>query len=122
MVRVWKGLFMQATQDFRFQVSQGAQAPAMPSRQGWTRHANTRCHQHGIRQDVTDLLLDWGCFEHLQRGIEWVSFRKRDLDRLHKTLPKPQWLAVEKQRKLYAVLDGDTLITIGHRHGHMKRK
>ncbi|MFM8899704.1 MAG: hypothetical protein ACKOF9_07125 [Burkholderiales bacterium] len=67
-------------------------------------------------------LLDWGCFEHLPGGNERVSFRKRDLDKLHKSLPKPQWLAVEKQRKLYAVLDGGTLITIGHRHGHMKRK
>ena len=122
MARVRKGLFMQAAQDFRFQVRQGAQAKAMPDRHGWTHHANARCRQRGIRQVVADLLLDWGCFEHLQGGNERVSFRKRDLDKLHKALPKPQWLAVEKQRKLYAVLDGGTLITIGHRHGHMKRK
>jgi len=105
-----------------FGASARATLEGIPSRDGWTTHARVRCRQRGIPQNMADLLLDWGCFEHLPGGNERVSFRKRDLEKLHKALPKPDWLAVEKQRRLYAVLDGGTLVTIGHRTGHMKRK
>lgn len=112
---------MQAAQDIRFQLHQGAQTQAMQGCQGWTRHSKARCRQRDISQAMADVLLGWGCFKHLLGGIERVSFRKRYMDKLYKALPKPQWLAVEKQLRLYAVLDGGTLITIGHRYGHMKR-
>lgn len=87
-----------------------------------TSHAQTRLQQRGIPQQIADLLLDWGFYEPIKRQRDRVTLRRRDLDRLRQQLPKPQWLEVEKRRKLFAVVGHDGgVITIGHNSWHLAR-
>jgi hypothetical protein len=89
----------------------------------WTQHARVRLQQRGITQVSAELLLDWGYYEPISGSKCRVFFRKRDLHRLQATLPKPQWLALENRKQLFAVVSGDDeVITIGHRRQHLVRQ
>jgi len=89
-----------------------------------THHAETRLQQRGIPQQVFDMLMEWGHCCRLADGAgKLVIFRKQDLARLKRLLPKPQWLDVERRSRLYAVLSEDgAVVTAGHRYRHLLRQ
>lgn len=96
---------------------------ARPSDWPLTHHAKARVRQRGVRYEVLDMLLDWGTVYHCGHGsCDMVLFRKRDVDKLIDHLPKAERLAIEKQRRLFAVLGRDNqVVTVGHRSRHTVR-
>lgn len=89
----------------------------------WSLHAQARLQQRGIPRDAADILLEWGTQAHTGiNGRETLFFRKSDLQRLARDLPKAQWLSLEKRRHLFAVMGSDgAVVTVGFRVRHMSR-
>ncbi len=89
----------------------------------FTHHAKARSKQRGVDGAALQALLDWGkAYPCGGGGRELVLFRKRDLDKLSQHLPKAERLAVEKQRRLFAVVGQDgAVVTVGHRSRHIWR-
>lgn len=85
-----------------------------------TRHAALRCQQRGIRPAEIDLICQLGEPTFHQGACIWTV--KRDSGSLFDAAN----LGVSNQKVdrlngLYAVTDGDTIITVGHRKYRFKR-
>lgn len=89
----------------------------------WTHHAQARVKQRGVQSPALQALLDWGTsYPCGGGGRDLLIFRNRDIDKLMQNLPKAERLAVEKQRRLFAVLGGDgAVVTVGHRTRRLRR-
>jgi hypothetical protein len=75
--------------------------------------------QRGINAQHIDVLLDYGQVEY-HRGRELFYLTKASLARLQREQAcTPQEL--DKVRNTYLVVDGDELVTVGHKRCHFKR-
>jgi len=88
----------------------------------YTRHAETRCQQRGIRREVVDLLLDCG-----RRRSKWgaeVLFMdgaaRREARRL---VGERAYARVADRLDAYLVVSSDgQIVTAARRHGRLKFK
>lgn len=82
----------------------------------FTKHAEVRAQQRGIRSDVLDCLLTYGRREHDHSQCEIVFFDSRALELVHKDAGSRLVHLVREYRDIYAVIDSDGyVITTGHR-------
>lgn len=84
-----------------------------------TRHAQVRVQQRGIPPMILDWLLDFGAREHYS-GSEVVYFDKAARRRL-RTYAGQLADKASDYLEAYAVVRGDTVVTVGYRHKHLKR-
>ena len=87
-----------------------------------TRHARIRMQQRGIRADVVESLLDFGCSTHDHRGAEIVFFNRAARRQLARERGAAALKRLGKRMRTYLVLnaDGDVL-TVGHRTRRIPR-
>jgi hypothetical protein len=87
-----------------------------------TPHARARMQQRGIRPDMVEALLDFGCVRHLHnKGCEIVFFDKKAKARLARVNPDAAREA-EKLTRTYAIMGSNgVVITVGHRYRRVER-
>lgn len=87
-----------------------------------TPHARARMQQRGIRPEVVEALLDFGCVRHLhQGGREILFFDKKARARLTRANPEAAREA-EKLTRTYAIMGSNgVVITVGHRYRRIAR-
>ena len=87
-----------------------------------TPHARARMQQRGIRPDMVEALLDFGCVRHLHnKGCEIVFFDKKAKARLARANPEAAREA-EKLTRTYAIMGSSgVVITVGHRYRRVER-
>ena len=87
-----------------------------------TDHASARVRQRGISSEVLGCLIQYGRREHDHKGAEVVVHDRESLDDVRRLEPKGLWLAAERARDLYAVIDSSGwVITAGHRNRRVIR-
>lgn len=85
-----------------------------------TQHALSRCQQRGIPPILLDLLLAFGATAKAPGGAEKVFFDKASRKKI-KAYAGPLAGLLERHLDIYAVVvDGDKVITIGHRLERIK--
>jgi hypothetical protein len=93
-----------------------------PAQPHLTNHASVRARQRGISCIVLACLVRYGRREHDHRGAEIVVHDRDSLEDVRRLESKDLWLAVERARELYAVVDSDGwVITVGHRYRRVIR-
>lgn len=87
-----------------------------------TPHARARMQQRGIRPDMVEALLDYGCVRHLhKKGCEIVFFDRKAKARLARANPDAARQA-EKLTRTYAIMGSNGIvITVGHRYRRLER-
>ena len=87
-----------------------------------TDHARTRMQQRGIRPQMVEALLEFGCVRHLHNnGCEIVFFDKKAKARLARVNPVAAGEA-EKLTRTYAIMGSNgVVITVGHRFRRVER-
>lgn len=85
-----------------------------------TAHASARSQQRGIPPFVVDLLFQFGCREHDHAGAEILYFDRRAKKRIEGYVGG---LIGKMSDHLdsYAVVSGETLITVGTRYKRINR-
>lgn len=85
----------------------------------YSQHATTRMQQRGISSQAVELLLAYGCSSY-HRGREVLFFDRQARRALRNSaeLDGNQW---ERISRNYLVLDGGTVLTVGHKTCHFKR-
>ena len=78
--------------------------------------------QRGIRPEMVETLLDFGCARHLHaKGCEIVFFDKKARARLARVNP-PAAREAEKLTRTYAIMGSNgVVITVGHRYRRVER-
>jgi PAS domain-containing protein len=88
----------------------------------FTKHAEIRAQQRGIRYDVLDCLLAYGRREHDHAHCEIVYFDARAAERAHREAGPRVAHLVSDHRDVYAVIDSDgRVVTTGHRFRRILR-
>jgi len=85
-----------------------------------TQHAAIRTRQRGIPPIILDLLLEFGHHEFDHRGAEIIFFNKRSKKNLERH-SSCIYSKISNHLNSYAVLDGNTVLTIGKRTKRIKR-
>ena len=85
----------------------------------YSQHATTRMQQRGISYQAVELLLAYGRSSY-HRGREVLFFDRQARRALWNSaeLDGNQW---ERISRNYLVLDGGTVLTVGHKTCHFKR-
>ena len=86
----------------------------------YSRHAEIRCHQRGIRPEIVDTLMTFGR-RRRRHGAE-VCFMDRDgRRRAEEFLGRRDFARIADRLDTYLVIADDGLIvTAAHRHGRLK--
>lgn len=85
-----------------------------------TEHATVRSQQRGIPPIVLDLLLKFGCHEYDHGGAEIVYFDRRSKKSVE-TYTGGLISKLSDHLDSYAILDGETVVTIGTRYKRIRR-
>jgi hypothetical protein len=86
-----------------------------------TDHARARMQQRGIRPEMLEALLDYGCDVHVPGGRDIVFFDKRARARLAKARIIRDAEA-DRLCRSYALLGANgVVITVGHRYRRIPR-
>ncbi|MDQ6620844.1 MAG: DUF4258 domain-containing protein [Pseudomonadota bacterium] len=86
----------------------------------YTDHARARMQQRGIKQRAVECLLEFGVQSHDGRGAVVVFMDKR----AQRRLMRERRLApseMERIKRCYLVLAGNSVITTGHRYARVHR-
>ena len=83
-------------------------------------HAEARCQQRGIPPVAVDLVLDFGAVE-FHRGREVFMLDKKGLRKARRYLGKLNDGYMTVLKDIYVVVDGDTVVTVARKNGHLKR-
>ena len=87
-----------------------------------TRHARIRMQQRGIRADVVENLLNYGCAAHDHRGAEILFFDKAARRRIARERGDDALRRLGKRLRTYLVMDsGGEVLTVGHRTRRIRR-
>jgi len=81
-------------------------------------HATKRLQQRGIRTSNLKTLLEFGRV-HFHRGREVIFFDHKSSNACEKAGIKGS--VIDYCRGLYAVIDGQQVVTVAHRYKHLKR-
>lgn len=80
-----------------------------------TTHARKRMQQRAIPAFIVGYLLDYADSESAGRGAERYAFTRKSWKRLCMVL-NTQIKRIERYRDVYAIMEGDVLITVAWRH------
>jgi|APLak6261690937_1056196.scaffolds.fasta_scaffold07532_2 hypothetical protein len=80
-----------------------------------TLHTNTRAQQRGVPPVIIDLLLKFGAREHDGRGAEICYFNSKSKKKVQSYMGGLLG-KLSEELNAYAVVNGDTVITVGTRY------
>lgn len=79
----------------------------------FTKHAAQRAQQRAIPPEMVALLLGYGEVRDQKSGTQVLQMSRREIERLRRDL-KMLLGRLDALKDVYAVLDGDTVITLAH--------
>ena len=77
--------------------------------------------QRGIPEQVVRNIIAHGSTHKVPGGAIARTMKKKDLQRLSRTLPKNDCLLLDRHKRVYVVLADDCIITVGHRTKRFNR-
>ena len=86
-----------------------------------TKHAEVRKQQRAIPPLILDWLEQYGARERDSKGVEIVFFDKKSRRALQRDLGKRVVGLLADLLDTYLVLEGETVITVGHRYKRIRR-
>lgn len=80
-----------------------------------THHATIRMQQRGIPEQVVRNIIAHGSTRKAPGGATARFISKKDLLHLSRLLPKNECMQLDRHKRVYVVMDQESIITVGHR-------
>ena len=87
----------------------------------YTHHAEIRAQQRGIPPLIVEWLQDYGRKEYAGKGTRKIFFDKNSRKILAKKMGKSVVDSLGHLMNIYLVEEDNQIITVGHRHKHIRR-